>query len=128
MTFENCDDDTCMHDVAVSVADQLREPLRELFFSLFHEPSVGLLVEALHMPQNATQRFGDAQNLTPDVALQQAGCPARAGQRNTLFEVFQEGQLPECDVVDEIPGIFNDASALEPDPEEESEDDTESIF
>lgn len=33
MTFEDCDDGTCMHDVAVSVADQLREPLRELFFS-----------------------------------------------------------------------------------------------
>ena len=58
----------------------------------------------------------------------ETGCPARAGQRNTVFEVFQEGQLPECDVVDEIPDIFNDASALDPDPEEESEDDTESIF
>jgi penicillin-binding protein 1A len=58
----------------------------------------------------------------------ETGCPARAGQRNVVFEVFQEGRLPECDLVDEIPDIFNDASALDPDPEEELDDDSESIF
>lgn len=33
MEFDEFDGETSMHDVAVSVADQLREPLRELFFS-----------------------------------------------------------------------------------------------
>jgi penicillin-binding protein 1A len=58
----------------------------------------------------------------------ETGCPARAGQRNVVFEVFQEGRVPECDVVNEIPDIFNDASGIDPSPEEESEDDSGSIF
>ena len=58
----------------------------------------------------------------------ETGCPARAGQRNVTFEVFREGHVPECDIVDEIPDIFNDASGLDPNPEEESEDDSGSIF
>ena len=58
----------------------------------------------------------------------ETGCPARAGQRNVVFEVFREGHVPECDIVDEIPDIFNDASGIDPNPEEESEDDSGSIF
>lgn len=58
----------------------------------------------------------------------ETGCPARAGQRNVIFEVFREGRVPECDIVDEIPDIFNDASGLDQNPEEESEDDSGSIF
>ena len=58
----------------------------------------------------------------------ETGCPARAGQRNVVFEVFREGHVPECDIVDEVPDIFNDASGLDPDSEEESEDDSGSIF
>jgi penicillin-binding protein 1A len=58
----------------------------------------------------------------------ETGCPARAGQGNVVFEVFREGHVPECDIVDEVPDIFNDASGLDPDSEEESEDDSESIF
>ena len=58
----------------------------------------------------------------------ETGCPARAGQRNVLFEVFQEGRVPECDIVDEIPNIFNDASGTDPDPAEEPEEESESLF
>ena len=57
----------------------------------------------------------------------ETGCPARAGQSNTVFEVFREGHVPECDIVDEIPDIFNDASSIDVDPEGETEDD-ESLF
>ncbi len=35
------------------------------------------------------------------------GCPARSGQRNTMFEYFREGHVPECDDVDSVPDIFN---------------------
>jgi penicillin-binding protein 1A len=60
----------------------------------------------------------------------ETGCPARAGQGNVVFEVFREGNVPECEVVEELPDIFNDASAIdpEPEPEEESPEDEESLF
>ena len=41
------------------------------------------------------------------------GCPARAGQPNTMFEYFREGHVPKCDNVDDIPDIFNDASGTD---------------
>ena len=58
----------------------------------------------------------------------ETGCPARAGQRNVVFEVFREGNVPECELVEELPDIFNDASAIDPEPEEESPEDDESLF
>jgi len=56
------------------------------------------------------------------------GCPARAGQQNVTFEVFREGHVPECEDVDEIPDIFNDASGIDAQPEEGEEEEAESIF
>jgi penicillin-binding protein 1A len=57
------------------------------------------------------------------------GCPARAGQRNTMFEYFREGHVPECDNVDTIPDIFNDPTGSDPDSENgDSEDEGESLF
>jgi penicillin-binding protein 1A len=56
------------------------------------------------------------------------GCPARAGQPNTTFEIFREGRVPECDHADEIPDIFNDAFGTDPEPEDESEEDAEPLF
>ena len=44
------------------------------------------------------------------------GCPARAGQRNTMFEYFREGHVPECDDAEAVPDIFNNASGLDPEP------------
>lgn len=52
------------------------------------------------------------------------GCPARAGQRNTIFEYFREGHVPVCEDVDELPDLFNDASSTDP----EDEEDAESLF
>jgi penicillin-binding protein 1A len=61
------------------------------------------------------------------------GCPARAGQRNVVFEMFREGNIPECEAADDIPDVFNEASrqdagvdadteaGSEPEPESESE-------
>jgi penicillin-binding protein 1A len=57
----------------------------------------------------------------------ESGCPARAGQRNVIFEVFREGHVPECEAVEEITDPFNDASGIDPEPEEEQED-NESLF
>jgi penicillin-binding protein 1A len=58
----------------------------------------------------------------------ETGCPARAGQRNVVFEVFRDGHVPECEIVDEVPDIFNDASAIDApvveDGEEEQEPET----
>jgi penicillin-binding protein 1A len=55
----------------------------------------------------------------------QTGCQARSGQRGTIFEYFREGHVPECDNVEELPDIFNDAGSLDPEPEEDEE---ESLF
>ena len=64
-----------------------------------------------------------------------SGCPARAGQRDVVFEVFRDGQVPECDNVDEVPDIFNNASGIDAPPEEEEpeepeepEEESESLF
>jgi penicillin-binding protein 1A len=58
----------------------------------------------------------------------ETGCPARAGQGNVVFEVFRENHVPECDSAEEVPDIFNDASGIDPEPDEESPEDEESLF
>jgi penicillin-binding protein 1A len=52
----------------------------------------------------------------------ETGCPARAGQRNTLFEFFREGHVPKCENIDELPDIFNDTGGIDEIPEDESEE------
>ena len=54
----------------------------------------------------------------------ESGCPARAGQRDVIFEVFEDGNVPDCEVIDELPDIFNDASGIDPvtgEPDDEAE-------
>ena len=58
----------------------------------------------------------------------ETGCPARAGQLNTTWEIFREGHVPECESVEDLPDIFNDASGIDAPPEEEEEQEAESIF
>ena len=58
----------------------------------------------------------------------ETGCPARAGQGNAVFEVFRVGHVPDCEAIDDTPRIFNDASGIDPEPEEDPEEDSESIF
>ena len=59
----------------------------------------------------------------------ETGCPARANQQNVTFEVFREDHVPECDDVEELPDIFNDASGIDaPSPEEGETEDPESLF
>ena len=55
----------------------------------------------------------------------ETGCPARAGQSNTTFEVFRENNVPKCEFVDDLPDIFNDASGIDAPPQDEAEDETE---
>ena len=52
----------------------------------------------------------------------ETGCPARAGQRNTSFEFFREGRVPECEALEELPDIFNQAGGIDPviEPDEEA--------
>ena len=57
----------------------------------------------------------------------QSGCPARAGQRDVVFEVFRDGHVPKCEAMDETIDPFNNASGIDPEPEDEQEE-SESLF
>jgi penicillin-binding protein 1A len=56
------------------------------------------------------------------------GCPARAGQRNAIFEMFREGHIPACDTSEDLPDIFNDASGIDAVPGGDEEAAEESLF
>jgi penicillin-binding protein 1A len=56
----------------------------------------------------------------------ESGCPARAGQRDVVFEVFFEDNVPECEDFDELPDIFNDAGSVDAPADDVTDD--ESIF
>ena len=58
----------------------------------------------------------------------ETGCPARAGQRNVIFEVFRQVHLPECETVEELPDIFNDTTGTGDGNGEESEEAEEPLF
>ena len=60
----------------------------------------------------------------------ETGCPARAGRGNVTFEMFREGHVPECELLEDLPDIFNDAAGIDqPEPEDgEEEQEPESIF
>jgi penicillin-binding protein 1A len=58
----------------------------------------------------------------------QTGCPAGVGQANTLFEYFRDGHVPECDNVQDVPNIFNDAAGVDPQAGAEDEEEPESLF
>lgn len=47
------------------------------------------------------------------------GCPSRSGQRNVVFEVFREGHVPECEVDNDLPDIFNDTTGVDVIPDDE---------
>jgi hypothetical protein len=42
----------------------------------------------------------------------ETGCPARAGQANAVFEIFEAGRIPECEAEDTTLDVFNDASGM----------------
>jgi len=56
------------------------------------------------------------------------GCPARAGQRNTIFEYFREGHVPQCEDVDELPDIFNNAGGSDTDADTTDDEESDSLF
>lgn len=58
----------------------------------------------------------------------QTGCPARAGQVDVMFEVFREGQVPNCERLQEINDPFNDAAGIDPAADREEVDEPESLF
>ena len=53
------------------------------------------------------------------------GCPASSLRGNTMFEYFREGQVPECEDVEDVIDIFNAAGSLDPEPEPESDPDAD---
>ncbi len=57
----------------------------------------------------------------------ESGCPARAGQRDVTFEIFQADRVPECEHVDDVPDIFNEAASM-PGFEDDTEEEQESLF
>lgn len=57
------------------------------------------------------------------------GCgPARAGQGNTTFELFREGHVPACEQLEELTDPFNDAAGIDPEPETQPDEESDSIF
>ena len=58
------------------------------------------------------------------------GCPARAGQVNTMFEIFREGHVPECQSTLGEPDIFNDTMGIDDLPAEadQAEEEAETLF
>lgn len=60
----------------------------------------------------------------------ETGCPAGVGQRNSMWEVFREGNVPDCERLEEIPDPFNDAAGIDPvlDEEGEEEESDEPLF
>lgn len=56
------------------------------------------------------------------------GCPARAGQRNAIFEMFREGNVPICTAAADLPDIFNDASGSDAAPSDEEPESADSLF
>jgi penicillin-binding protein 1A len=58
----------------------------------------------------------------------ETGCPARAGQRNVIFEVFREDHVPVCEDVGDVPDIFNDAAGIDEIREQPDEAEAESLF
>jgi penicillin-binding protein 1A len=56
------------------------------------------------------------------------GCPARAGQANAIFEVFREGHVPDCEQVEDIADPFNNAAGIDPEPEEETDEESDQLF
>lgn len=58
----------------------------------------------------------------------ETGCPARAGQRNVVFEVFRDNNVPTCEFNDDAPDIFNDASGIDAPPEEQDPQEEEPLF
>ena len=68
--------------------------------------------------------------MPPDIVSvlidKETGCPARAGQNNVTFEMFQQEHVPECETVEELPDIFNDPDGLgEPASGDEGEEEEE---
>ena len=56
------------------------------------------------------------------------GCPARAGQRGAIFEMFREDHVPTCEHTEDALDPFNDASGTDPAPVEDDSDEEESLF
>tara|TARA_R110002049_G_scaffold20717_16_gene76003 strand:+ start:6100 stop:8670 length:2571 start_codon:yes stop_codon:yes gene_type:complete len=55
----------------------------------------------------------------------ETGCPAAAGDRNTMFEYFRDGHVPVCENIEAAPDIFNSPTSREG---EEAEEEPESLF
>jgi len=58
------------------------------------------------------------------------GCPAHVGQTNTMFEIFREGHVPDCERFYDVADPFNNAAGTDPDPEVngEKDEETEPLF
>lgn len=57
----------------------------------------------------------------------ETGCPTRSGQTNFIWEVFREGNVPDCEQQEDIADPFNNASGIDA-PPEATDDEAEPIF
>jgi penicillin-binding protein 1A len=53
----------------------------------------------------------------------ETGCPAVAGQANTMFEIFRVEHVPDCEQLAEIDDPFNNAIGTDPEPEVAADED-----
>jgi penicillin-binding protein 1A len=58
------------------------------------------------------------------------GCPAKAGQANTMFEVFRVDNVPVCEQLEDVTDPFNNAAGIDPEPVpvEEEDEASDSLF
>ncbi len=56
------------------------------------------------------------------------GCPTRSGQANFIWEVFREGNVPDCEQQEEISDPFNNASGIDTAPDTAGDEESEPIF
>lgn len=52
----------------------------------------------------------------------ETGCPSGVGQTNSMWEVFREGNVPNCERLEAIPDPFNDAAGIDPVTDEEGDE------
>jgi penicillin-binding protein 1A len=62
----------------------------------------------------------------------ETGCPTRGGQIPFVWEVFREGNIPNCERLEEIADPFNNAAGIDAiideNSEEETDEETEPLF
>ena len=99
----------CHHDVPLGPGEEGSRTALPVWVQFMQRALDGVPENQMPMPPGILRQRIDRET----------GCPARAGQRNTTFELFREGNVPVCEQLDEVPDILNEGEEGE-EPREES--------